>query len=161
MKKALAVFVFSMIFLLAGCFGGDPVKDDLLNYVNKEMKQAVKLEAAAVSAYEGISGANFKDDQTMYDGLTKEVIPNYTKLISELNSVSIKTDEVKAIHEIFIKGADIQLKALEKVKQAIEDQDSALIEEANDMLADAEKLLLDYKNKLYKLAKEHDVKIKK
>ncbi|MFF2446988.1 hypothetical protein ACFVSW_07775 [Neobacillus sp. NPDC058068] len=159
MKKALISIVFPMIFLLAGCFGGDPVKDDLLNYANKEMKQAAKLEAAAVSAYEGISGANFKDDQTMYDALTKVVLPNYTELIRELNSVSIKTDEVKAIHEIFIKGAEIQFKALEKIKQAIEDQDSALIEEANDMLADAEKQFLDYKNKLNTLAKKHDVKI--
>ncbi|WHY86890.1 hypothetical protein QNH39_03170 [Neobacillus novalis] len=161
MKKALAAIVFPMIFLLAGCLGGDPVKDDLLNYVNKEMKQAVKLEAAAISAYEGVAGANYQDDQTMYDALTKVVIPNYNEFIKELDSVSIETDEVKEIHEIFITGADIQFKAFGKVKQALEDQDAALIEEANDMFADARKQIRDYKSKLDKLAKKHEVKIEK
>ena len=158
MKKGLLAIVLPFILLLSGCFS-DPVQDDLLNYVNKEMKQAGKLEAAAVSAYEGVSGANYKDDQTMYDALTKEVIPNYNEFIKELDSVNIETDELQEIHEIYIEGADIQYKAFVTIKQALEEQDPALVQEANDMLADARDHIRDYKNKLNKLAKDHDVKI--
>ncbi|WP_160724300.1 hypothetical protein [Bacillus sp. USDA818B3_A] len=159
MKKGLWVIVLPFLLLLSGCFN-DPVQDDLMNYVNKEIKQAGKLEAAAVSAYEGVAGANYKDDQTMYDALTKEVIPNYNEFIQELDSVKIETDELREIHEIYIEGADIQYKAFVTIKQAIEEQDPALIQEANDMLADARERIQDYKSKLNKLAKEHNVKIK-
>ncbi|MCM3727176.1 hypothetical protein M3226_15965 [Neobacillus cucumis] len=158
MKKGLLAIVLPLILLLSGCFS-DPVQDDLLNYVNKEMKQAGKLEAAAVSAYEGVSGANYKDDQTMYDALTKEVIPNYNEFIKELDTVKIETDELREIHEIYIEGADIQFKAFATIKQALEEQDPALVQEANDMLADAREHIRDYKSKLNKLAKDHDVKI--
>lgn len=158
MKKGLLAIVLPFILLVSGCFS-DPVQDDLLNYVNKEMKQAGKLEAAAVSAYEGVSGANYKDDQTMYDALTKEVIPNYNEFIKELDSVKIETDELQEIHEIYIEGADIQYKAFVTIKQALEEQDPALVQEANDMLADAREHIRDYKSKLNKLAKDHDVKI--
>jgi len=157
-KKGLLAIVLPFILLLSGCFS-DPVQDDLLNYVNKEMKQAGKLEAAAVSAYEGVSGANYKDDQTMYDALTKEVIPNYNEFIKELDSVKIETDELQEIHEIYIEGADIQYKAFVIIKQALEEQDPALVQEANDMLADAREHIRNYKSKLNKLAKDHDVKI--
>ncbi|MEH7116506.1 hypothetical protein V7128_03645 [Neobacillus vireti] len=158
MKKGLLAIVFPFLLLLSGCFS-DPVQDDLLNYVNKEIKPAGKLEAAAVSAYEAVSGANYTDDQTMYDALTKEVIPNYNEFIQELDSVKIETDELRKIHEIYIEGADIQYKAFVTIKQALEEQDPALIQKANDMLADARAHIRDYKSKLNKLAKEHNVKI--
>jgi hypothetical protein len=158
-KKALLAIVFPFILLLAGCFN-DPVQDDLLNYVNKEIKPAGKLEAAAVSAYEGVSGANYTDDQTMYDALTKEVIPNYTEFIKELDSVKIETDELRKIHEIYMEGAEIQLKAFVTIKQALEEQDPALVQKANGMLADAREHIQNYKSKLNKLAKDHNVKLK-
>jgi hypothetical protein len=158
-KWILAIFL-PILILLSGC-SNDPVQDDLLNYVNKEMKEAGKLERAAVSAYEGVSGTNYQDDQTMYDVLNNDVIPNYNEFIKALDSVKIKTDEVREIHEIYIEGADIQFKAFAIIKQALEEQDANLIQKANDMLADARKHIRNYQTKLDKLAKEHDVDIEK
>lgn len=161
MKKGIAAaFLFLTMVFLSGC-GGDPVKDDLLNYVNKEMKDAVKFEKKAISTYEGVTGANYTDDQTLYDALMNDVIPNYNELIKELDAANIKTDEVRKIHELYIEGADLQFKAFTKIKQALEEQDVNLIHEANDMLADARKQLREYRTKLEKLAKEHEVKLKK
>lgn len=160
MKKWLVAIFLPILILLSGC-SSDPVQDDLLNYVNKEMKEAAKLERTAVSAYEGVSGTNYQDDQTMYDVLNRDVIPNYNEFIKELESVKIETDEVREIHEIYIEGADIQFNAFAIIKQAIEEQDADLIHKANDMLADARKHLRDYQTKLNKLAKEHDVEIGK
>ncbi|WP_066249892.1 hypothetical protein [Neobacillus drentensis] len=159
MKKRLFALIIPLILLLSGC-SGDPVQDDLLNYVNKEMKEVGKLESTAVSAYEGVSGTNYQDDQTMYDALMKDVIPNYSEFVKELESVKIKTDEVREIHEIYIEGANIQMNAFAKIKQALENQDADLIQEANDMLADARSHIREYQTKLNKLAKEHDVDIK-
>ncbi|WP_026564644.1 hypothetical protein [Bacillus sp. UNC41MFS5] len=160
MKKWLLTIFLPILILLAGC-SNDPVQDDLLNYVNKEMKEAAKLERTAVSAYEGVSGTNYQDDQTMYEVLNRDVIPNYNEFIKELDSVKIETDEVREIHEIYVEGAEIQFNAFAIIKQAIEKQDADLIQKANDMLADARKHLREYQTKLNKLAKEHDVEIEK
>jgi cold shock CspA family protein len=160
LKKWLLTILLPFMILLSGC-SSDPVQDDLLNYVNKEMKEAGKLERAAVSAYERVSGKNYQDDQTMYDALINDVIPNYNEFIKELESVKIETDEVREIHEIYIEGADIQFNAFALIKQALEEQDANLIQKANEMLADARKHISDYQTKLDKLAKEHDVDIEK
>lgn len=156
MRKLAILFIFPVIFLLSGCLN-DPIQDDLVNYSNKEMEKAYDLENNAVSAYESVSGVNYSDDQTMYDTLTSEVIPNYNEFIKVLNTAKIETDELKEIHEIIIKGADLQYNGFVKIVFALENQDPTAIEEANGMLEEARKHLRNYRNKLDKLAKEHNV----
>jgi hypothetical protein len=158
-KRVLAVVFLGCLLVLAGC--GGPVQDDILNYVNKELKTAQELEDKAVSAYEGVAGANYTDDPTMHDALVNEVIPTYTDLISELESVSIESDELKEIHEIYVSGANLQLSAFEKIKEAIEKQSSSMIEEANQLLEEGRLQIEDYNKKLDELAKENNVEIEK
>ena len=150
------ILLLPIIFLLTACLN-DPIQDDLLNYINKEMADTYKLEETAVSAYEGVSGSNYTDDQTMHDALVNEVMPNYSKLLENLKSANIQTDEVKAVHEHFIKGAEVQLKAFETIIDGLEKQDSGLIEEANGMLDEAVVHIDEYLKELNKLAEEHDV----
>ena len=127
LKKQLIILIFPVLFLLTACLN-DPVQDDLLNYINKEMADTSKLEEKAVSAYEAVSGINFTDDETMHEALVNEVLPNYSKLIDHLTAVNIETDEVQAVHDHFIKGAEAQLKAFETIVEGLEKQDSELIE---------------------------------
>jgi hypothetical protein len=158
-KRMLAVVVFGCFLVLAGC--GGPVQDDILNYVNKELKTAQELEDKAVSAYEGVAGVNYTDDPTMHDALVNEVIPTYTDLIDELESVNIESDELKEIHEIYLSGANLQLSAFEKIKEAIEKQSSSMIDEANQLLEEGRLKIEDYNKKLDELAKENNVEIEK
>jgi hypothetical protein len=158
-KRVLAVVVIACFLVLAGC--GGPVQDDILNYVNKELKTAQELEDKAVSAYEGVAGVNYTDDPTMHDALVNEVIPTYTDLIDELESVNIESDELKEIHEIYLSGANLQLSAFEKIKEAIEKQSSSMIDEANQLLEEGRLKIEDYNKKLDELAKENNVEIEK
>jgi hypothetical protein len=158
-KRVLAVVVLGLLLVLAGC--GGPVQDDILNYLNEEMKTAQTLEDKAISSYEGVAGVNYTDDQTMYDALVNEVIPNYTDLISELETVSIESDELKEVHEIYLSGAKLQFSAFEKIIEALEKQDSSLIDEANQLLEEGRLQIEDYNDKLDELAKEHNVEIEK
>jgi hypothetical protein len=158
-KQVLAVAVVGLLLVLAGC--GGSVQDDILHYLNEEMKTAQTLEEKAVFAYEGVAGINYTDDQTMYDALVNEVLPNYSDLISELETVSIKTEELKEIHEIYLSGAKLQYTAFEKITEAIEKQDASMIEEANKLLNEGRLQIEDYNDKLDELAKEHNVEIEK
>lgn len=156
MKKVINIILIPFLFLITAC-SADPVKEDLVQYVNKDMKAAFELEAKSVSAYDSVSGLNYTDDWTMYDTIQTTVIPNYNEFIKELNRVKVETDEVRKIHEIYIKGADIQYNAFVKILTALETQDITLVEEANAMLEEARTLIRQYINELEKLAKEHEV----
>jgi len=155
-KKVIKIILIPFLFLITAC-STDPVQEDLLQYVNEDMTTAFELEAKAVSAYDSVSGLNYTDDWTMYDTIQTTVIPNYNEFIKELNRVKVETDEVREIHEIYIKGADIQYNAFVKILTALETQDITLVEEANAMLEEARTLIREYMNELDKLAKEHEV----
>jgi hypothetical protein len=75
--------------------------------------------------------------------------------------VKIETDELRKIHEDYIEAANIQASAFLTIVTALENQDSGLINEANEKLNTARKMMRDYQNDVKKLAKEHDVKLEK
>lgn len=156
MKKVIKIILIPFLILITAC-STDLVKEDLLQYVNEDMITAFELEAKAVAAYDSVSGLNYTDDWTMYDTIQTTVIPNYNEFIKELNRVKVETDEVREIHEIYIKGADIQFNAFVKILTALETQDIRLVEEANAMLEEARTLIRQYMTELDKLSKEHEV----
>jgi hypothetical protein len=159
MKKYIAASFLLMLFLLSGC--GDPVQDDLLDYVNEKMPALGKEETKILGKYEDVTGSNYTDDQTLYDALKVEIIPAYNQYIEDLESVKIETEELRKIHEDYIEAANIQASAFLTVITALENQDSGLINEANQKLNTARKMMRDYQNAVKKLAKEHDVKLEK
>jgi hypothetical protein len=137
------------------------VQDDLLDYVNEKMPSLGKEEMKIVGKYEDVTGPNYTDDQTLYDALKVEIIPAYNGYIEDLESVKIETDELRKIHEDYIEAAHIQASAFLTIVTALENQDSGLINEANQKLNTARKMMRDYQNDVEKLAKKHDVKLEK
>jgi polyhydroxyalkanoate synthesis regulator protein len=79
-KYVLASILF-LIFILSGY--GDPVQGDLLDYVNEKMPSLGKEKIMIVEKYEDVTGPNYTDDQTLYDVLRSEFIPEYNKFIKE------------------------------------------------------------------------------
>ncbi|WP_147534772.1 hypothetical protein [Bacillus marasmi] len=160
MRKSLAFLFLIAFVLLSGCLK-DPIQEDILNYVNSELSQAHKLEKKAVTAYESVTGANFTNDQALYDALQNEVIPTYKQFLQELKAVKIETEELEKIHDIYIKAAETQLEAFEVIIQALENQNPVLINQANDMLEQGRNQISDYQKKLDNLAQEHNVNLEK
>jgi DNA repair ATPase RecN len=159
MKKYILAGFLLLLFFLSGC--GDPVQDDLLDYVNEKMPALGKEEMKIVGKYEDVTGPNYKDDQTLYDALKVEIIPAYNEYIEDLESVKIETNELRKIHEDYIEAANIQASAFLTIVTALENQDSGLINEANQKLNTTRKIMRDYQNDVEKLAKKHDVKLEK
>ncbi len=137
----------------------DPVQDDLITYINDDIPAVFELEAKAIGSYDRVTGVNYTDDFVLYDALNNEIIPTYNEFIKELEAIEMETDELRNIHEGYIKGANIQYNAFVKMVTALEEQDRQLIEEANSMLDQARKHMRDYQADIKKLAKEHDVEL--
>jgi hypothetical protein len=159
MKKYVLMSILCFIFILSGC--GDPVQDELLDYVNEEMPALGDKEGEIVGKYADVTGLNYTDDATLYNALKEEIIPEYNVFIKDLEAVEIDSDELRKIHEDYIEATNIQASAFLLIVTAIENQDSGMINEANEKLNTARKMMRDYNNEVKKLAKEHDVKLKK
>ncbi|WP_428910937.1 hypothetical protein [Niallia sp. Krafla_26] len=158
MRKWLLVPVLFLAFILSGCFS-DPVQEDLLVYLNEDLAEISHLENEAISAYESVTGANYTDDYILYETMLLDVIPTYRDFLNELEAITVKTDEIREAHEMYIEAVNLQNDAFIKIVTALEEYDRGKIEEANQMLSDARKLIRDYNYKIESLAEKHNVEL--
>ncbi|WP_019155315.1 hypothetical protein [Robertmurraya massiliosenegalensis] len=160
MKKLLMLPVLLCFLVISGCSSEDPVKTELETYLNEELSSIIGLETQAISAYDSVTGVNYTSDQLLYDVLLTEVIPTYQDFMNKLEAIRLDTEELREVHEGYIEGVNTQYNAFTRIVTALEQQDRAIIEEANVMLDEARKLIRDYNYNIEKLTKEHEVEMK-
>ncbi|WP_226002755.1 hypothetical protein [Paenibacillus sp. BJ-4] len=153
----LVLFCFS---ILAAC-STDPVKKDLITYVNDGMLPLAQEEKTVTDKYTAATGNNYTDDVTLYNTLKDDIIPEYTKYVDKVEAVKTETPEVRAVHETYIKAVNTQKDALIMMLDALEKQDMGLVSEGNTKLTEGRKLLRDFNEQVNTLAKEHDVTLNK
>lgn len=158
MKKLILLPVFLFTLVLSACFS-DPVLDELLVYLNDELPKITPLEMEAISAYDSVTGTNYTSDQALYDALLVDIIPTYQEFADKLEGIRLETEEVREVHEGYIEGVNLQYNAFNKIVTALEQQDRAMIEEANLLLDQGRKHLRDFKFNIEKLASEHEVEL--
>ncbi|MFO1443664.1 hypothetical protein KDN24_10660 [Bacillus sp. Bva_UNVM-123] len=156
MKKTLISIFFALI-LLTAC--GNPIKDDLLSYINDDFTPLAYLELETMNAFDSVTGANYTDDETTYYTLIDEVVPKYSEFIDKLEAIMPDTNEVSKLHEQYIDAANLQHSAFLTILDALEKGDPGLITEANEKLDEARKRIRAYEQNLKKLANENNVEI--
>ena len=154
MKKLL--FLLTSTLFLAAC-GSNPVQDDLINYINEETAPLFETESEIIGAYESVTGDNYTDDNALYDVLENTIIPMYSDFIDDIEQITPETEEVRALHEEYIEASNLQYNAMLKILSALENQDYALISEANEMLSEGRSMMRQYTNDLESLAEENNV----
>jgi hypothetical protein len=158
-ERAMKKFVVPVVLLvLAGC--SNPIKDDLLAYINTELPKVAAYEADAIAAYESVSGNNYTDDYTMYDTLTETVIPSYRELVSGIEAITLrlKTKEVRGLNEKYIEAADSQMNGFIILMNALETQDGSLIVQFNERLDKGRRLTREWQIELQDLCNKNGVK---
>ena len=153
--------LLTIIFILGlvGC-SKNTVQDDLLNYINVEMPKVSELEGKVLKDYESVTGTNYRSDDETYEVIKFSVIPNYRIFNDKLEQISPKTKEVRELHEIYVKAANIQYNAFVQASAALEKRDSNLVSEVNVKLDEARKGVRTYKAKLEELCKKYNVQLK-
>ncbi|MHA7138117.1 hypothetical protein ACRTEV_12730 [Rossellomorea arthrocnemi] len=155
--KIYVFLVFVLLMVLSGC--SDPVQDDLLNYINEDMKPLAVLEEEAIAEYDSVTGDNYVDDMTTYIHIEEVVVPMYRDFIEQLEAVDPETSEVKELHESYIEAVNIQNNAMLRLLAAIEQQDYEMVADANEMLAEGRAGIRSFTSELERLAEEHNVEI--
>lgn len=158
LKIKLLILLVLSLSILSGC-GKPSVREDLSNYVNRELPKITGLEDEAVAEYNSVSGENYKNDGIMYDALINTIIPKYKKFIDGLEKINPKTTEVKKVHKLYLDGANEQYKGFVSIKTAIEKQNIELITEANNHLEAGRNGIDSFLRELNDLADKYNVDI--
>ena len=153
MKKifVLLLMVVMSVALLAGC--GDPVYDDLSNYLNVEMKE-VNADYTQVTAEVG-TWETLEDDTAIKKSIDDTLLPLVYGSLEKLKDINPETKEVKAIKDKYVKVMETYKTGFETLSEGCETQDEATINAGSQKLEEAVELLDDYNKALEDLAKEH------
>jgi hypothetical protein len=156
MKKGMILGV-CFVLVLAGC--SNPVKEDLLNYINNELPKITEFEATAVGAWGSVSGENYTDDDTMYEVLTETVIPAYRKFLSGIEGITVRleTKEVRALNEKYIEAAISQNSAFILLKDLFETEIGS-ISDVNERLDKGRRLVREWQVEIQDLCKKNGVR---
>ena len=160
MNKKLFVTVL-MAFSLSFFLSAQNVKTELLDYINKGIAKFGDLERNALSAYESVTGNNYKDDNTMCTAMTKTVIPTYSKMIDKLKalSTSLKTKEMQALNDIYLVAAKVQLNAFNMITIGIKENNKDVVLLANKKLERARRMLDEWQGELDELCQYYGIVI--
>jgi len=140
--------------------GKDPVQEELLTYVNKELPKVDKMETAVLTQYANITGENYENDEVFYTTLDGVIIPDYRAYTEKVEEIEPETPEVRAIHELLIDSVNNRYNAFVLIKAALENGDSTQIVASNEKLDKARKARRDFMFQLKDLAKKHNVELK-
>ncbi len=147
----LPLFILALAF--AGC--GDEVVADLQQYLSQHDPLAQE-QSDILAAYNKVVKS---PDDDFVKALNEDIIPQFTKLNKDIKAVKVTTDELKAVHAVWIEASDTHLKALETLRDGVEKKDQKKLEEGNKLLAEGNKLDEDYQKKLVELAAKHNFKL--
>lgn len=151
----LAFAVVAVVFVLILICSSDPVQDDLIDYWNNDMQEMAELEEEALALYE--EARTSPNDYTFYTMLDEQVLPKAKEWAEAAEVITPETEEVKELHEHYITYTNEMYSAFTMMMAALEEQDYALVTQANEKIDAAKKAGREYTSALKSLMEEHDV----
>ena len=158
MKKILIVCLIMLLSIisLSAC-ASDPVQKDLINYSNVEIGPLMALEAEVLDTWNANTGNNYKDDPTLYSALNETIIPKFDEFTSKLEAIKPETPEVQKIHDILLEATRLRNESFKICKEAIDKQDSDLINTSNEKFASGEAKGQEFLAAFNELKEKHNV----
>ena len=152
MKRIIALLLMVMmaLTLLAGC--GDPVLDELENYVNVEItpvNENYKKIAEEIAAW-----GQIEDDSALEASLKNELIPLVDETILILEKIPLKTDEVMNLNAKYIKAMMAHKEGFALLIDGIQKKDASIMYKGNDKINEGIDILADFNTSLTALTKE-------
>lgn len=153
--------VLSLLYICFPTLFMNKKQEALLQYINHDIKDLGKLETEFLESYGSVTGENYVNDMTMYTEFTNNTIELARKLNDEAVELadSITDDELLEVHRLYMNYSNKCLNAVTLFTSALENQDYALVVEANEVLNEANNCIIDYRKELKKLANEYHVEI--
>lgn len=155
----LILFTAFTLFTFRGYFSN--TSRELIDYVNNDVTELAKTETKMLDSFDSASGDNFTDDYSLYNEITTTTLPTAESLVSQADEIynDLSSKEIKEVHSIYMDYCKTYCEALEYVLDAIEQQNTTTLDEANSKFEQAAGLAADYQDRLKRLADKCGVEI--
>lgn len=161
MKKTLRVMIltFMMVLCMAGC---GKEQDELLDYVNGDArKEVIELEKKAKQSYSGVTGDNYKDDNTTLQEFSTNTSDLAKQAVDKAASMGKKLEgeKLKKVHELYVASLKDFQSGVDQFIQALENGDADMMNQVNETISRANEESSNCQKELKKLAEELDVEV--
>ncbi len=156
-KKIMATISTLLILtaVLTGC--GDPVADDMIDYVNNQMKPLAELQSKVAKEFSTATEDENATNEMISAKLKDGIIPVCDELIKKTKAVVPKTEEVSKIHSKYTELVTKQREAMALFLEAFQKNDESLMNTAGEKMEQVGKLSTEYSADVEALKKEHDI----
>ncbi|MGP1906909.1 hypothetical protein ACTSEZ_01995 [Metabacillus sp. JX24] len=156
-------FIFPCFFLLfftAGCTAAPQEKktqEEILSVINEDIADISANEVKANQILGSVSGANYRNDQELYDVLVQQVIPTFNQAVDDAEALDPKSDELDQQLKEMTDALKIYQKALLLEKEALEKQDEQLMKKSNQLGLDYQTAIKKYHEGMEKLTEKYGI----
>jgi uncharacterized protein YceK len=143
MQKGRAILVVSMavIFLLGGCATNRGLTSSatvsLVNYINQGILMIAELEQKSLERYASVTGKNYTTDEKIVNELKDFIIPTYQRFADGLKAITPEDEEIQRVHAICLNAADLMCGGFKNKLIGIENNNEAIIIQANENIEKA------------------------
>ncbi|WP_338779048.1 hypothetical protein [Metabacillus sp. FJAT-52054] len=155
MKKTFGILSLIFMIFLAAC--SSPLQEELLTYANEQLPKLGKMEESAMKKYE--EAANTNDEQKIADAINNSVIPAYTKIAEEADSITITDDELQKLHKRYTNVINQQIEGYKMVADSIDQQSDEMFNMASDLISKNYSKMESFRKDLEAYGKENDLKV--
>jgi hypothetical protein len=157
----------SLVAGLAGC-GKEAVeeedtsaaiRDEVVSFVNEDLAAISPERDEAVAVYNDYFTSDNKEPQAFLETLNNDAIPKMQGFVDELTAVETESDEVANLKSLYLQGSQKQLDAMNKVAQAISEENTDYLTEADDDITESKSYFTQYESALKLLAIDCNITI--
>ena len=168
-KIVTAVMLMAITLAAFGCGSKEPALEiETGATVQQEIVQLVNTDLPALAAKRdnavGIYNAYFKegaelDSETWKKQLEGEALTSYDEYLDGLNQLVYTNSEVVNLKSLYTKAANSEREAINSVIEAINDLDSAKLDQAQQSIKDSKTYLSMYEEELKSLCDKYGVAV--
>ena len=168
-KIIAAVMVMAVTLAVVGCGSKEPALEiETGATVQQEIVQLVNTDLPALAAKRdnavGIYNAYFKDgaeldSETWKKQLEGEALTSYDEYLDGLDQLMYNNSEVVNLKSLYTKAANSEREAINSVIEAINDLDSAKLDQAQQSIKDSKTYLAMYEEELKSLCDKYGVAV--
>ena len=147
--------VFISLFI-TGC-ATDQVAMHLVEYTNQGILNIGPLEREALARYASVIGEHYTNDQRLYEELKNHVIPIYHRFLTGLRNVNPQDEEIKRVHGIYLRGAELLYDGFKTKMMGLELNNSKIVIQGNEKIVKGREEVLRWRLQLVELYKKYGV----
>lgn len=152
---ALTLTVIMSCLLLASC--GNPVYDDLENFINVEMTE-VNENNEKIRVETG-SWSELEDTSDIETSITDTLLPLVEDSLEKLEKITPETDEVKDLKDTYVKAMEQYQEGFNVILEGVQEIDTEKMEAGKDNISAALEYIEEYNTDIKALAKEVGAKV--